>query len=254
MFNSFPSKTLKIMLLTGLSVGALAAANAKAEDGSFSDAQKEALGGIIKDYLMENPEIITDAMTELRMKQEREAEAKAKETITKYKDDFKSGKFPYTGNKDGDVVVVEFYDYNCGYCKKALPDVQALLKEDDNVMVVFMDMPILGPSSLVAAKWAIAAQKQDKYFEFHAALMEFRGNKDEASLTKIAEDLGLDVEKLKKDAESKEVQDQINESVAIAREVGVQGTPAFLVDDKFYRGYIGEAALLQSVKESRDEG
>lgn len=254
MFSQFPSKTFKTMLLSGLAIGALAVSNAKAEDGKFSAEQKEEIGAIIKDYLMTNPEIITEAMAELRMQQEKLAEMKAKETISKYKDDFKSGKFPYAGNKDGDVVVVEFYDYNCGYCKKALPDVQALLEQDDNVMVVFMDMPILGPTSLTASKWAVAAHKQDKYFEFHTALMQHRGNKDEASLTKIATDLGLDVDKLKKDAESQDVQDHIGESMKIASEVGVQGTPAFLVGEKFFRGYIGEEALIQSVKDVRNEG
>lgn len=251
MFATLSSKSVKTLLLAGLSVGALAISSAKAEDGKFSDAQKQEIQKIMKEYLMENPEMITEAMNGLREKQERMAEEQAKEMIAKYEADFRSGKFPYAGNKDGDVIVVEFYDYNCGYCKKALPDVQALLKEDDNVMVVFMDMPILGPTSLTAAKWAMAAQNQGKYFEYHTELMSFQGNKDEAALTKLAEKIGLDVEKMKVDAESKEVQDRINETVTVGREIGVQGTPAFIVGDQFFRGYIGEEALIASVKEER---
>lgn len=254
MLASFSSKTFKTMLLAGLSLGVLATASAKAQDASFSDAQKEELGAIIKDYLMANPEVVVDAMAEMRLKQEREAEEQAKQTIAKYSDDFKSGKFPFAGNKDGDVVVVEFYDYNCGYCKKALPDVQALLEQDKDAMVVFMDMPILGASSLTASKWAMAAHNQGKYFEYHTALMQYQGAKDEAALTKMAKDVGLDVEKLKTDANSDEIQNKINENIMIAREIGVQGTPAFLVGDQFFRGYIGEEALLQSVKDERNEG
>lgn len=249
MFTTLSSKSVKTLLLAGLSIGAIAVSSAKAEDGKFSDAQKQEIQKIMKEYLMDNPEMITEAMNGLREKQERMAEEQAKEMIKKYEADFRSGKYPYAGNKDGDVVVVEFYDYNCGYCKKALPDVQALLKEDDNVMVVFMDMPILGPTSLTAAKWAIAAQNQDKYFEYHTALMSYQGGKDEATLERLAKDVGLDIEKMKADAESKETQERINESMNIAREIGVQGTPAFIVGDKFFRGYIGEEALLATVKD-----
>ncbi|MFP4313101.1 MAG: DsbA family protein [Alphaproteobacteria bacterium] len=249
------SKTIKTLLLAGISLGVLTSVSVKAaEDKAFSDTQKSQIEEIFKNYLMENPEIITEAMTELRMKQEREAQEMAKTKIEEYKDDFRSDRFPYAGDKDGEVMVVEFYDYNCGYCKRALPDIQAVLEQEDNVRVVFIDMPILGPSSLSASQWALAAKNQGKYFEYHVALMEHKGAKNEETLTNIAENLGLDVEQMKKDAASQAVQDQINENVTIAREMGVQGTPAFIVGDQLFRGYIGEDALLQSVQEAREEG
>ena len=251
MTTSFVKTSFKTLLLAGLAVGAVAITQAKAQKDTFTDAQKAEIETIFKDYLMENPEIITEAMMALREKQEVEAQAQAKAKIAEYQDTFKSEKFPYAGNKDGDVVVVEFYDYNCGYCKKAFPDVQALIEQDNNVKVVFMDMPILGPTSLTAAKWAVAAQEQGKYFEFHAALMEHVGSKEESDMVDIAEMLDLDVDQMRKDAESEATQAHINDSMKVAQDIGIQGTPAFIVGDKLYRGYIGEDALIQSVKDSR---
>lgn len=251
MKTSIAKISFKTLLLTGLAVGSLAISNANAETKSFTDAQKTEIETIMKDYLMENPEIITEAMMALRAKQEMEAQEQAKAKIAEYQDDFQSDAFPFTGNKDGDVIVVEFFDYNCGYCKKALPDVQALVKADKNAKVVFMEMPILGPTSLTAAKWALAAHEQGKYFEFHAALMEHVGGKEEKDLMEIAKLVGLDVEQMKTDAASDTVQNKINESMKIAQDIGIQGTPAFIVGDKLYRGYIGEDALIQSVKDVR---
>lgn len=251
MMTSFSASARTALLLAGVAVTALMAAPASAQDASFNESQKAEIESVIQNYLMENPEIIADAMNALREKQEREMQEQAKAKLSEYKDFFQSAEVPVVGNPEGDVTVVEFFDYNCGYCKKALPDIQALLKADDNVRIVLMDMPILGPSSLTASKFALAAKKQDKYFEYHTALMEFQGAKDEASLKKIATDIGLDAEKLAEDAQSPEIQDMINESVSIAQEIGIRGTPGFIVGDELYRGYIGEEALIQSVKDQR---
>ena len=251
MMTSFPASARKALLLAGVSVTALIASPVSAQDAGFNESQKDEIKAVIQSYLMENPEVIADAMNELRAKQEREMQEQAQAKLDEYKDFFQSAEVPVIGNPEGDVTVVEFFDYNCGYCKKALPDVQALLAEDDNVRIVLMDMPILGPSSLTASKFALAAKKQDKYFEYHTALMEFQGSKDEASLKKIATDIGLDAEKLAEDAQSPEIQDMINENVSIAQDIGIRGTPGFIVGDELYRGYIGEEALIQSVKGQR---
>lgn len=228
-----------------------AAAAEAAASKTFSEAQKTEIQAIFKDYLLENPELIAEAMTALRAKQEREMEEMAKAKLSENAGFFQSDALGSTGNPEGDVTVVEFLDYNCGYCKKAFEDVQGLLDTDKNVKIVFVEMPILGPTSLTAAQWALAAKEQGKYFEFHTALMEFQGNKDEAALTKIAQDLELDIEKMKADAAGDKVQDTINKSVEIARDMGIQGTPAFIVGDQIFRGYIGTDALIESVKEER---
>lgn len=251
MIPSLPKTARNTLLLAGIAFSALMTSHASAQEAGLTDAQKEDIKAVIQSYLMENPEIIAEAMEELRNKQEREMQAEAQAKMAEYKDFFQTADMPVVGNPDGDITVVEFFDYNCGYCKRAFSDVQALLEEDDNVRIVLMEMPILGPTSLTAAQYALAARKQDKYFEYHTALMEFQGTKDEASLKKIGADLGLDTDKLAADAQSSEIQAIINESVTVAREIGIRGTPGFIVGDEIFRGYIGEEALIRSVKDQR---
>lgn len=226
-------------------------APAPAAAGEFTAEQKTQIQGIFKDYLMENPEIIAEAMTALQIKQQQQQQEQAIVKLEAHKEFFNSADLGTAGNKDGDVTVIEFFDYNCGYCKKAFEDVNALLEKDKNVKVVFVEMPILSPASQTAAQWALAAKEQGKYFEFHAALMEFQGNKDEAALTDIATKLGLDVEKMKTDAASEKTQGILDKSMEVARDIGIQGTPAFAVGKQLFRGYIGTEALIQSVQDER---
>ncbi len=254
----FRAASFKKAVIAGLVIGAVAAAPAmlKAEEaapaaGGFSAAQKEEIGGVIKDYLMSNPEVIVEAMQALQEKQQKEQDQQALTKIKEYEQVFASDKFPFIGAKDADVIVVEFFDYNCGYCKKAFPDIQALSKEDKKIKFVFMEMPILGPSSLDAAKWAVAAHKQGKYFELHTELMNFQGEKNEAALTDMAKKAGLDIEKAKTDIASEETQALINDSVQIAQAIGIQGTPGFIVGEKIFRGYVGKDALLEAVEAAR---
>jgi len=181
--------------------------------------------------------------------QEEQAASAIKDNIAK----LTSKDSPSIGPDDADVTIVEFFDYNCGYCKRALPDVQAIAASDKKVRFVFKEMPILGPTSGTAAQWALAAKRQDKYFEYHTALMEFKGQKEEKQLAKIAKDLGLDVEKMKKDASSDEVQAEIDADVELARTIGINGTPAFIVEETLYPGYIGEDGMVQAIKEAREQ-
>lgn len=238
-----------LMLIPVLLAGA--AIPAQAED--FSAAQKEALGGIIHDYVMDNPELIVEAMEKYRADEEKREREAAFNTIKDHADDLKGADLPTIGNPDGDVTIVEFFDYNCGYCKKALPDLQELVKTDGNVRVVFKEMPILGPTSQTAAQYALAAHKQGKYFEFHSALMEHRGGKDAATLEKIGKDIGLDVKQLKKDANSNAIADAVEDSRNLATKIGVRGTPAFIVGDELFRGYIGLDGMKAAVKAAREK-
>lgn len=148
---------------------------------------------------------------------------------------------------------MEFFDYNCGYCKRAIPDIQNVLKDDENVRFVFKEMPILGPSSRTAALWALAAHNQDKYFDYHVALMEFRGPKEEAQLEKLARDAGLDVEKMKQDIADGNIEEELNKVMSVASEIGVSGTPAFIVGETFIPGYIGEDGLKEAIKAEREK-
>lgn len=256
------NKSLAGKLFAGVAVvavaGALYALSPVRVQGSEAVAQEGALDraaieGIIKDYIMNNPQVIMDSVDQYQRKAvtERSQEAiKANQDVL-----FKNDEAPFLGNKDGDVVMVEFFDYNCGYCKRVLPDIQALVDGDKGVKVVFKDFPILGPTSETASRYAIAAQKQGKYFEFHRAAMEHKGGPlDDAALDKIVADLGLDVEQIKKDAQSSEVTARIEKNRALAGQLGISGTPAFILGEKLYPGALPAAELKRIVDEHRKGG
>lgn len=253
MLNTLSKKLILTSAIAGLA-GVFAFGQSQishAQNGAFDGAQKEAIEGIIKDYLLENPKVIFDSIDAFRAQEEAQKQADAENAI---KDNLKSltgDNSPSIGPADADVTIVEFFDYNCGYCKRALPDVQAIVETDKKVRFVFKEMPILGPTSLTAAQWAMAAQKQDKYFEYHSALMEFRGPKEEKQLEKIAKDLGLDVDQMKKDAKSSEIQAMIDADISLARKIGISGTPAFIVGETLYPGYIGEDGMVDAIKQER---
>jgi protein-disulfide isomerase len=161
---------------------------------------------------------------------------------------------PVAGNPNGDVTIVEFFDYNCGYCKKALGDVVTLMEEDKNVKFIFVETPILGNTSELAAKWAMAAQKQDAYMEYHIGLMKHRGPINETSLEKVAKKVGLDVQKLRDDANSDDVANKVAEKSRKAAQMGISGTPAFIINGKLYGGYIGLDKMREAIKDARSEG
>jgi protein-disulfide isomerase len=242
--------TRTTLLTTLLAGAAIFSGHAQAAD-EFNKAQKDAIGGVIKEYLMENPEVIFDSIEAYRAKekeiQQKKAQSAIKDNIAK----LTNSNTPSIGAEDADVTVVEFFDYNCGYCKRAVPDIQAILEKDKKVRFVFQEMPILGPSSLTAAQWAKAAHNQGKYFDFHVALMEHRGPKDEDQLAKIAKKLELDVDQMKKDAKSDAIKEAIDGEVALARQIGINGTPAFIVGEDLYPGYIGKDGLNKAIEAVR---
>jgi protein-disulfide isomerase len=244
------SSFFRSLLVTAAGAGLLFSATSAQ---AFTEAEKAELGTIIHEYIMENPQVLFEATDKYRADQEAQAELEAQEALKSNYDALTSKDAPFLGNPDGDIVVVEFYDYNCGYCKRALPDLMALVDENKDVRVVLHDMPILGPSSRTAALWAMAAHEQGKYPEYHAALMKHSGGKDEAALSRLAKDVGLDVEKLKADAQSQKVSAAVDESVALARSLGISGTPAFIVEGQMFRGYIGEAGLKAAVEQARKD-
>ena len=227
--------------------------HARAAESSFTDAQKAEMGDVIKNYLLENPQVIFEAADKYKAQQEAETIKKAETSIKDNIEYLTRADAPSTGNPKGDVTVVEFFDYNCGYCKKALPDIHNLSKSDANVRVVFKEMPIVGPTSRTAALWALAANKQGKYFEFHVAVMDHKGPKEDAEMEKLAKDLGLDVEKMKKDIESQDIKNELAKDMTVAGEIGVQGTPAFIVGTTFIPGYVGEEGLKQAIADVRSK-
>lgn len=227
--------------------------SAQAADAALSDAQKAEVKSLVEQYIKENPEVIIESFKAYQEKQQQDSLKAAQESISKNTNKLTAKGLPGTGNPDGDITVVEFFDYNCGYCKKVITDIQSILDSDKNVRFVFFDMPILGESSLTAAKWAQAAHKQGKYFEFHTALMEHRGSIDNSVLESAAKKSGLDVAKLKKDAESDEIAVALENALTLGRDVGVQGTPGFVIGGELFPGYLGEDGLKQAIKDAREK-
>ncbi|GLK62792.1 DsbA family protein [Paracoccus kondratievae] len=158
---------------------------------------------------------------------------------------------PMMGNPQGDAVLVEFSDYNCGFCRKNAPQVAALLKAEPKLKLVVHEIPIFGEGSRFAAKAALAAQAQGKYPEFHRALMAMRGRAETASVLRVAREIGLDVERLQRDMRAPEITERIERSLALADEIGLVGTPSFIAGDRAIFGYLSKDELAGLVAEAR---
>ncbi len=220
---------------------------------TFTAEQKTEIGNVIKSYLIENPELVYQALQQFQQNQQAKEAAGAEVIIKQKWSELTAKGLPSVGNPDGDVTVVEFFDYNCGYCKRALEDINTVLEQDKNVRFIFKEYPILGPSSEVAARWAEAAHRQGKYFEFHQAVMHSMNPLNEENLEKIGKDVGLDVEKLKTDANSAEVRTSVTDSRNLGMSMHVQGTPGFIINGKFYGGYLGPEGFKRAIDEARKE-
>jgi protein-disulfide isomerase len=216
--------------VVAVAVAALLPSQAQ-EKASFDDAQKQEIQAIIKDYLLKQPEVLREAIEELSR---READAAEKERLKVLSSLYKQDTPFSTG--DGKITVVEFFDYNCGYCRKAFEDVLTLGKQEKDVRIVFVEFPILSEESRVASEAAIASTKQGKYVEYHTALMRHNGRVDGDVAMKIAADVGLDVEKLKADMKAPEVAETIEKNLQLGTSIGVQGTPAIFVGDETIPG------------------
>jgi protein-disulfide isomerase len=205
--------------------------------GPFSADQTQAIQKIIKDYLMANPDVIMEVQQALEAKMEAQQAEKIKSAIKDNADEiFRRSSAPVAGNPKGDVTVVEFFDYNCGYCKRGFAEIAKLIDKDKNVKLVLKELPILSKGSEEAARVALAAKAQGKYWEVHRALLESRGQANEAAALKLAERFGLDMAKLKKDMDSAEVKAEIQKVRELAQKMGIQGTPHFLIGDKSIPG------------------
>jgi|TARA_B100000768_G_C11247603_1_gene362525 protein-disulfide isomerase len=198
--------------------------------------------------ILENPQIIMQAVAILEQRERERAASGANTVRLQLEQDPNS---PNLGNPDGDVTVIEFFDYNCPYCRKAGQTVQELLASDANVRVIYREWPILGEDSVFASRAALAARAQGKYEEFHWALMNGEGRASEASILKLARHLGLDVEKLQADMTSPAVEAHIAQSNALARTLGFTGTPAFIVGDRTAPGMLSTDEITAMVAEAR---
>ena len=236
---------------------AVGPALAGAAAAEFSPDQRRAIEGIVKEYLLENPEILFEVQNALETKLAKEEAERTKVLVAEHaKDIFRAPGAPVAGNPDGDITVVEFFDYNCGYCKRGLDDIAKLIETDDRVRVVFKEYPILREESEQAARVALAAGLQGKYWEVHQDLMATRGLVNETVGLKIAEKHGLDVEKLKSDMKGSAVQGELDRVKALTRTLSINGTPHFLIGDRAIGGAPENLhdMLAKHVAELRKEG
>ena len=223
---------------------------------SFNDQQKTELQSIIREYLVQHPEVLQEAMAELEKRQVAAEAEKAKAAVKNNAQTlFDSSRQVVVGNAQGDVTLVEFFDYNCGYCKRALTDLTDLMKDDSKLRVVLKEFPVLGPGSQEAAQVAIAARMQDKsgkkYFDFHQRLLSGRGQADRAHALAAAKEAGFDMAKLERDMASPEVKATIEENMKLAEQLGLNGTPSYVVGSDVVVGAVGLEALKGKVKAAR---
>ena len=215
-------------------------------------ADQAALGKSIRAYLMANPEVLVDAMQELERKQDSQRDAVAQKGVQENQAElYRDPDSPVGGNPNGDVVIVEFNDYQCPYCKRAYQAVKSAAGADGKVKIIYKDIPILGEASKIAALAALASAKQGKHQALHNALMEFTGKLDRDKILELAVGVGIDRAQLEKDMEDPKVKAIIDRNMALASALGVRGTPAFVIGKQFVPGAVDAAALKPLIADAR---
>jgi len=210
--------------------------------------QKTAIEKLIRDYILNNPEVIIEALERL---ENRAAGQPSPAQLAAVKDAmFRDPETP-VANPKGTIPVVEFFDYRCGYCKKMVPDMRRLLQSETGVRVIFKDLPILGPDSVIAARAALASRAQGKYETYHFALMDTKGAFTEPRVLAIAKEVGLDVERLKRDMADPRIDAQIDANLALAKQLNIRGTPTLIIGDAFVPGSVDFDTLKKLVDKAR---
>ncbi|WP_445679458.1 DsbA family protein [Radicibacter daui] len=256
MFTPRRRPLLSAALAMALVAGPLMAPVARADDAApLSPAQQDAVRALVRETLVKNPEIIMEALQELKKQQVAQQEASQKGMMaSKQQALYGDERDLSVGNLKGDVTLVEFMDYQCGYCKAVYQDLQDVVKADGNTRLVYKEYPILGPGSVLAAQAALASKKQGKYEEFHDVLMRYRGRMDEETVMRLAKSIDLDTDRLKTDMKSAEVTGQLQATMDLGRALGVDGTPGFVIGDKLVPGAISSEELKDLIDKKRAEG
>jgi protein-disulfide isomerase len=232
----------------------IAAMPLSARAQAFSKAQRGDIERIVHDYLVAHPEVLQEAMSELEKRQTAAEAEKHKAAVKAHaKALFSSPDQVTLGNPNGNVTFVEFFDYNCGYCKRAMSDMLTLLKNDSKLKVVLKEFPVLGPGSVEAARVAVAVRMQapQKYLEFHQKLLGGRGHADSARALAVAKEVGLDMARLEKDMKGPEVQKTLQHDFKLAEALGLNGTPSYVIGDNVIVGAIGLKGLQEKINTAR---
>ncbi|SDW98664.1 DsbA family protein [Litoreibacter albidus] len=222
---------------------------------SAQEMSKDEMRDFVLETIRDNPEIVMEAIQTLQARQEQSQADQAQAVLSANRTALEQDpNAPVVGNPDGDVTVVEFFDYNCGYCRRTYSDVQNLLGSDSNLRLVLREWPILGEESVYAARAALASRAQGKYEEFHNALMQNNGRANEASVLRIAKELGMDTDQLVRDMDAPEVAAHIQTSMQLTQALNLNGTPAFIFGDQLVPGAIEFEQMQALVAEIRDAG
>lgn len=240
---------MKKLISTIVVALALALPLQAAAQGLSEDSVRE----LVLETIRENPEIVMEAVAILESRQAEAQAASQAEVLTRKRDTLeRDPNAPVLGNPDGDVTVVEFFDYDCPYCRRAKPEVEALLEADPSVRLVYREWPILGEGSIFAARAALASREQGLYEEFHWAMMGMNGRAEESSVLRIAEDIGLDVAQMRRDMEAPEIDAHIQTSIRLAQALGITGTPSFVVGDALVPGVVDVEQFQSLVSDARE--
>jgi protein-disulfide isomerase len=250
------SAGLRPALLASLLGASVLFAPAASAQQSFSADQRKEIEAIIKDYLISHPEVMQEINTAVD-KHQQDVDAEKQRTAIKENNAtlFNSSHQVVLGNPQGKVTMVEFFDYNCAFCKRALIDMMDLMKNDKDLKFVLKEFPVLGEGSVDAAHVAVAARMQDttgkKYIEFHQKLLGGRGAADKARAMAVAKEVGFDMARLEKDLNSEEVKATIDEDMKLADAIGVTGTPSYVVGSQLVVGAVGIDALKEKIDAER---
>ena len=191
---------------------------------------------IVKKYILDNPEVIIESLEKFTANQKEKEKKSFVSILNNFYETKLYESLPRVGNINGKQIIIEFVDYNCGYCKKTLPTISKLMKNFDNIQIVFIDFPILSESSEIAARASLAANEQNAYFEYHTILLNNTKSINESFLYKIAEELSLDIEKFKKDMSSKKIKNNIINNINFANSLKIRGTPTFIIGKQILPG------------------
>lgn len=244
------------LIIPALTSLALLASPVQAIDlTSMSDAERTAFRAEVRAYLLDNPEVIIEAVNLL---EERQASAKAQDDmalVAMNADDlFDDGYSWVGGNPEGDITLVEFLDYRCGYCRRAMPEVEKLIAADGNIRLIVKELPILGENSMISSRFAVATKQvagADAYKDVHDALMALGGDLTDVALRRVADGLGLDTDAIMAQMDSDAVTNEIATTHALAQRLQISGTPSFVLHDEMLRGYLPAEQMAAIVAEKR---
>ncbi|MFQ5972892.1 MAG: DsbA family protein, partial [Alphaproteobacteria bacterium] len=207
---------------------------------------------IVRDYLLENPEVIVEVLQRIQERRQQAQREQYQANLVSAQDGiFDETRDPFAGNPEASVTVVEFFDYHCPFCKRMANGIALLTEQDDDVKVVFKEFPVFGPESVFAARAALASKKQGMYREFHLALMRNRGRLNESIVMRLADRVGLDTDRLREDMQAPEIEETIRHNLQLAQRLGIRGTPSFIIGDELVPGALDISTMRRLIQAKR---